>query len=229
MTWASTKGTSEPDKKKAEKKFSDKTFDAHDVHGKIAQDMIRSDRRIILGSGSPRRRELMEGLGINFTVDTGNDFVEKFSADTPHEEIPVQLSIGKSRGFHRPLEDDEILVTADTLVLCGNEVLGKPRDREDACRMLRLLSGRGHEVITAVTIRDTAHEVTFSDRTTVRFRTLSEEEINFYVDRFRPFDKAGAYGVQEWIGYIGITGIEGSFYTVMGLPVHRVYEELQRF
>ena len=160
----------------------------------------------------------MEGLGINFTVDTGNDFVEKFSADTPHEEIPVQLSIGKSRGFHRPLEDDEILVTADTLVLSGNEVLGKPRDREDACRM-----------ITAVTIRDTAHEVTFSDRTTVRFRTLSEEEINFYVDRFRPFDKAGAYGVQEWIGYIGITGIEGSFYTVMGLPVHRVYEELQRF
>lgn len=187
------------------------------------------NKKIILGSGSPRRKELLEGLGLGFEVDIGNSFREEYSPDTPHEQIPVLLSKGKSHGFHRQLTDNEILLTADTLVLCGDEVMGKPHDRADAIRMLRNLSGRPHKVITAVTIRDISHEVTFSDTAIVHFKQLSDSEIGHYVDCCRPYDKAGAYGIQEWIGYIGITGIEGSFYTIMGLPVHRVYEELMRF
>ena len=188
-----------------------------DLHGK----------RLILGSGSPRRRELLAGLGVEFTVDTGNTFEERTDPAVPHREIPVRMSEGKSLGFHRPLEADEWLLTSDTLVLCGDLVLGKPHGREDAVRMLRTLSGRTHEVITAVTLRDSDGRMkTLSDVTRVMFRPLTEAEISYYVDRFKPFDKAGAYGIQEWIGYAAITGIEGSFYTVMGLPVHRVYELL---
>lgn len=186
-------------------------------------------RHIILASASPRRRELLAGLGLEFEVDTRNCFEEKYSPDTPHRDIPLVLSQGKSHGFHRPLKEDEILITADTLVLCGNEVLGKPYDREDAVRMLRLLSGRGHEVITGVTIRDAHHEESFSDTCTVHFASLTDEEINYYIDNYHPFDKAGAYGIQEWIGYAAITGISGSYFTVMGLPVHRVYQELKKF
>lgn len=187
------------------------------------------DKHIILGSASPRRRELLSGLGIDFEVDTGNTFVEEFSADTPHREIPLLLSRGKSYGFHRELRDGEILITADTLVLCGDEVLGKPHDREDAQRMLHLLSGRSHEVITGVTIRSTERVETFADCCEVHFAPLSDEEISWYIDNCRPFDKAGAYGIQEWIGYAAITGISGSYFTVMGLPVHRVYQELKKF
>ena len=139
------------------------------------------------------------------------------------------MSKGKSHGFHRQLEENEILITSDTMVLCGTEVLGKPHSREDAVRMLEMLSGHGHEVITAVTIRTSGREITFSDTTKVFFSPLSEEDIEFYVDRFRPFDKAGAYGIQEWIGYAGIESIEGSFYTVMGLPTHLVYRHLKDF
>ena len=186
-------------------------------------------KKIILGSGSPRRRELLHGLDIDFEVDTLNDFKEEYSLDTPHVKIPELLSRGKSHGFHRPLSDDEILITSDTLVLCGDKVMGKPHSREEAVMMLRTLSGREHQVITAVTIRDNARETTFSDTATVHFKPLSDEEINYYIDRYKPVDKAGAYGIQEWIGYIGITGITGSFYTIMGFPVHRVYEELRKF
>ena len=143
--------------------------------------------------------------------------------------IPELMSVGKSHGFHRSLAPDEILITSDTMVLCGDKILGKPHGTEDAANMLRLLSGRTHEVITAVTLRDSSREETFSDTAKVTFKTLSEEEINYYIEKYRPFDKAGAYGIQEWIGYIGITGIEGSFYTIMGFPVCRVYEELKKF
>lgn len=190
---------------------------------------ILKGKRIILGSGSPRRRELLSGLDFDFEVDTGNSFEESYSPDTPHELIPVLMSHGKSHGFHRPLEADEILVTSDTMVLCGNEVLGKPHSREEAVRMLRLLSGRSHSVITAVTIRDICREETFTDTTEVTFKNLGEDEIEYYIDHCKPFDKAGAYGVQEWIGYIGITSISGSFYTVMGFPVHLVYEHLKNW
>lgn len=190
-----------------------------DTHGK----------RIILASNSPRRKELLAALDIDFTVDTGTSFVETYSPDTPHERVPELMSRGKSLGFHRELDSDEILVTSDTMVLCGKEILGKPVDREDAERMLKLLSGREHQVITAVTIRDKEHEKTFSVTSSVFFKELSNSEIDYYIDTYKPFDKAGAYGIQEWIGYIGITGIEGSFYNVMGFPTQRFYDELQSF
>ena len=192
-------------------------------------------KRIILGSNSPRRRELLSGLNIDFTVDTDTDFKESFDAGIPFPEIPVRMSEGKSRGFHRPLSDDEILITADTVVILPEtpgrpaEILGKPKDRADAVRMLRDLSGREHAVVTAVTLRDSCREETFSDTTLVWFKELTDSEIDYYVDTFKPFDKAGAYGVQEWIGYIGITRLEGSYFNVVGFPVHRVYDALLRF
>lgn len=190
-----------------------------DTHGK----------KIILASNSPRRRELLAALDIDFTIDTLTSFVETYPQDTPHEKVPELMSRGKSLGFHRPLDADEILVTSDTMVLCGKEILGKPSDRPDAVRMLKLLSGREHQVITAVTIRDFKREKTFSVTSNVFFKQLSDKEIYYYIDTYKPFDKAGAYGIQEWIGYIGITGIEGSFYNVMGFPTQRFHDELLDF
>lgn len=186
-------------------------------------------KKIILASGSPRRRELLSGLGIDFEVDTHNSFEEKFAPETPHRDVPALMSEGKSAGFHRPLEADEILITSDTMVLLDGLIMGKPHSREEAVRMLEALSGREHEVVTAVTIRDCSRKITFTDTTTVDFKTLTSEEIDYYIDNYKPYDKAGAYGIQEWIGYIGITGIHGSYFNVMGFPVHRVYDELQNF
>ena len=192
-------------------------------------------KRIILASGSPRRRELLKGLDIDFEVDTRNSFEESFSADTPADQVPVLMAEGKSAGFHRPLADDEILITADTMVILPpfngrpGEILGKPKDAEDAARMLRDLSGREHHVTTAVTIRSNFRKDTFTTTTEVWFKKLSEEEIAYYIDNYKPFDKAGAYAIQEWIGHIGITRIEGSYFNVVGFPVQRVWEHLQSF
>lgn len=191
-------------------------------------------KKIILGSGSPRRRELLGGLDIPFTVDTGNTFEESPEPGVEAHLVPVHMSVGKSRGFHRGLSPDEVLITADTVVICSDAsdsriVLGKPHSREEAVAMLERLSGRTHEVVTAVTIRDSVREETFTDSTLVTFDELSDEDINYYIDRYKPFDKAGAYGIQEWIGYAAISGIEGSFYNVMGFPVHKVYRELKKF
>lgn len=191
--------------------------------------MDTKGKKIILGSNSPRRKELLAGLDIGFAVDTGNTFEENYDSGTPHEKIPEVLSEGKSYGFHRSLEEDEILITSDTLVLCGDRVMGKPHSREEAIDMLRHLSGRGHKVITAVTLRDNQHRTTSSDTAIVHFKKLSDKEIEYYVDNYKPYDKAGAYGIQEWIGYIGIGKIEGSYFTIMGLPVHLVYDELLKF
>ena len=191
-----------------------------DLHGK----------HIILASGSPRRRELLKGLDIDFEVDTNNNFKESFTADIPFEEVPRLMSEGKSAGFHRPLKEGEILITADTMVILpGKEILGKPKDREDAFRMLRDLSGRSHLVITAVTIRDLQKKETFTATSEVWFKDLTDDEITYYVDTYKPYDKAGAYAIQEWIGHIGIRRIEGSYFNVVGFPVQRVYEALQRF
>ena len=190
-----------------------------DLHGK----------KVILASASPRRRELLSGLDVPFEVDTRNGFSENFAPDTPHEEIPVLMSEGKSHGFWRPLEAGEILITSDTMVLLDGLVMGKPHSRRDAEDMLRKLSGRTHEVVSAVTVRDAFHEETISDVTRVAFRPFTEEEINYYIDKYVPFDKAGGYGIQEWIGYAACTGIEGSFYNVMGFPVHKVYALLKKF
>jgi septum formation protein len=186
-------------------------------------------KKLILASNSPRRRELLAGLNVDFEVDTRNNFEENFSPDVPHSQVPALMSEGKSKGFHRPLENDEILITSDTMVLLDGLIMGKPHSREEAVQMLRTLSGRTHEVITAVTVRDCTRSETVTDSTLVHFRELRDEEIFYYVDTFRPYDKAGAYGIQEWIGYAAITGISGSFYNVMGFPVHKVYEELIKF
>lgn len=188
------------------------------------------EKHIILASGSPRRKELLGGLDLPFEVDTLNSFDEHWSPDTPHKQVPRLMSQGKSHGFHRPLEEDEILITADTMVFLGDLLLGKPHSREQAIDMLQDLSGNIHEVITSVTLRDgLGHEETFEDSTLVTFRELSLGEIEYYIDHYRPYDKAGAYGVQEWIGYTAITGLQGSFYNVMGFPVHKVYQELKKF
>lgn len=186
-------------------------------------------KKIILASNSPRRQELLRGLDVEFTVDTGNTFEESSEPGVDPEQVPADMALGKSRGFHRPLEDDELLITADTVVIVDDKVLGKPHSREEAIDMLRLLSGREHKVVTAVTMRSNSLEESFSDCTLVRFEDMKDEDISYYVDTYKPFDKAGAYGIQEWIGYALISSIEGSFYTVMGFPVHRVYRELPKF
>lgn len=187
------------------------------------------NKKIILASGSPRRKELLAGINIDFEVDTHNNFEEKYDIGTPQEKIPEVLSEGKSFGFHRPLKPDEILITSDTLVLCKDLIMGKPHSYKEAFDMLRYLSGRSHKVITGVTLRNSERHITFSDTAIVHFKTLSDSEIEYYINNFKPFDKAGAYGIQEWIGYIGIEKIEGSYFTIMGLPVHLVYRELLKF
>lgn len=186
-------------------------------------------KKIILGSNSPRRKELLAGLDIDFEVDTRNNFEEIYDPQTLHERIPEVLSEGKSYGFHRELAEDEILITSDTLVLCEDRVMGKPHDHDEAADMLRFLSGRQHKVITAITLRDRERCSTVSDTAVVWFKELSDSEIEYYIEEYKPFDKAGAYGIQEWIGYMGISKIEGSYFTIMGLPVHLVYQELIRF
>ena len=191
--------------------------------------MDTNGKRIILGSGSPRRRELLGGLDIEFEVDTRNNFEEKYPEDTPLETIPAVLSEDKSMGFHRELSENEILMTSDTLVLCGERVMGKPHSREEAIDMIKTLSGRSHKVITAVTVLDCSRMKTMSDTAHVHFKVLTDSQIEYYIDNYRPYDKAGAYGIQEWIGYIGIDRIEGSYFTIMGLPVHLAYELLTEF
>ena len=186
--------------------------------------------RIILGSGSPRRRELLAGLGLDFTVEPQTSFVENNEANLPTAEIAEYMAKGKSFG-HRALADDELLITSDTIVLIPDMdlVLGKPSDRSDAIAMLESLSGRKHVVETGVCIRTNRKCVSFTAFSDVYFKSLTREEIEYYVDHCRPYDKAGSYGVQEWMGYAGITKIEGSFYNVMGLPVQRLYDELMKF
>ena len=182
--------------------------------------MDLKDKKIILASNSPRRKELLAGLNVSFEVDTRNNFEEVYDPTTPQERIPEVLS---------EVTEDEILITSDTVVLCGDRVMGKPHSREEAYDMLRFLSGREHKVITAITIRDVHQCRTSSDTAIVRFKELTDKEILYYIDNYKPFDKAGAYGIQEWIGYIGIGQIKGSFFTIMGLPVHLVYKELLEF
>ncbi|MBO4558437.1 MAG: septum formation protein Maf [Bacteroidales bacterium] len=191
--------------------------------------MNLNGKKVILASNSPRRRELLAGLNVEFTVDTRTSFEESIPEDVPHTAVPALMSLGKSRGFWRELAQDEILITADTMVLLDNLIMGKPHSRQEAVEMLQSLSGRTHTVITAVTVRDAAHCETVSDSTLVTFRVLTQEEIDYYIDTCKPFDKAGAYGVQEWLGYAACTGMEGSFYNVMGFPVHKVYDELIKF
>ena len=182
--------------------------------------------KVILASGSPRRRELMAGLGVNYEVRILPDVDESYPDTSQGEEIPLYIAKEKADAYIPMMQPDELIITADTIVWLDGEVLGKPRDREDALQMLRTMSGRTHEVFTGVCITTTDWQRSFTAQTEVRFATLSEDEIIYYVDNFKPMDKAGAYGVQEWIGFIGVENISGSYYNIMGLPVQKLYREL---
>ena len=182
--------------------------------------------KVILASGSPRRRELMAGLGVNYEVRILPDVDESYPDTLQGEEIPLYIAKEKANAYIPMMQPDELIITADTIVWLDGKVLGKPRDREDALQMLRTMSGRTHEVFTGVCITTTDWQRSFTAQTEVRFATLSEDEIIYYVDNFKPMDKAGAYGVQEWIGFIGVENISGSYYNIMGLPVQKLYREL---
>ena len=185
--------------------------------------------RIILASKSPRRQELLRGMGVDFEILT-KETPEDYPNDLPLDEVPKYLSLQKSLAFNDDeLPADYLLITSDTVVICEGEILGKPKDREDATRMLELLSGKTHHVVTGVTVRSTEKTESFAVRSDVTFAQLDAEEIDYYIEHCKPFDKAGAYGIQEWIGYVGISGLEGSFYNVMGLPTRKLYQCLKSF
>jgi len=185
--------------------------------------------QIILASASPRRKQLLQELGVNFRVQP-KDIEEHFDANLSPELVAEQLSESKALAFsEEELDEKTIIITADTVVTIDGVILGKPKDAEEAREMLRRLSGRSHEVITGVTLRSATKMETFSVVTKVFFKELSDEEIDYYITNFKPFDKAGAYGIQEWIGHIAVERIEGSYFNVMGLPTHRLYMELHTF
>jgi septum formation protein len=184
--------------------------------------------KIILASRSPRRQQLLRELGLKFDVVI-REYLETYPEGLNGEEIAMHVAHEKAVSFKDEISDNEIVIAADTIVWCNDRVLGKPVDLEDAKHILKEISGNTHEVITGVTIFSLSKELTFSDSTKVTFEALSEEEICFYVDEFKPYDKAGAYGIQEWIGLIACSHIDGSYFNVVGLPVQRLYKELQKF
>ena len=184
--------------------------------------------KVILASNSPRRKELLAGLGVDYEVRTLPDVDESYPDTLQGADIPLYIAKEKADAYRNMLQPGELMITADTIVWLDGRVLGKPKDREDALCMLRDMSGRTHEVFTGVCITTTEWQRSFAAQTEVRFAELSEEEITYYGDKFQPMDKAGAYGVQEWIGFIGVENISGSYYNIMGLPVQRIYNELKR-
>jgi septum formation protein len=185
--------------------------------------------RIILASNSPRRKELLEGLGLAFEIYVIPGIDESFPAGLRPEEAPCFIARKKAEAYIPGMKANDLIITADTIVVLDGEILEKPRDREDAVRMLKKLSGRTHTVVTGVVISAVHRQVDFSVASEVVFAVLDDDEINYYLDTHRPYDKAGAYGIQEWIGYVGVRAIHGSFYNVMGLPVQRLYQELKSF
>ena len=179
----------------------------------------------MLASNSPRRKELLSGLNKSITIRVKSDIDESYPSTLSALDVPEYLS--KKKASNYKVADNEILITADTLVIVDNTILGKPKDEKEAFKMLRLLSNKNHTVATGVCLKTSEKDISFTDITEVCFKKLSDEEINYYVSQFKPFDKAGSYGIQEWIGYIGITSIKGSYFNVMGLPIHRVYEKIK--
>ena len=191
--------------------------------------MSFKDYHIILASNSPRRRELLRGLDIAFDVRVQPDIAEDYPADTAPADVAVYISREKANAYKDTIAENELIITADTVVIVGNEILGKPHDDAEAKEMLHKISGRKHQVVTGVCLTTTEKQRCFSVSTDVTFKNLKEEEIDYYIETYSPLDKAGAYGIQEWIGYIGVTALEGSYFNVMGLPVQRIWEELNRF
>lgn len=188
-----------------------------------------SKYKIILASNSPRRKELLGGLGLTFEVKTLPGIDESYPSGLMGEEIPMHISSKKAQAYDNQLTDDVLLITADTIVYLNGLVLGKPVDEADAIDMLTRLSGCTHEVITGVTIKANQKAKSFSVVSKVTFASLTAEEIRYYVQHYKPYDKAGAYGIQEWIGFVGVQSLEGSYFNVMGLPIQRLYQELKEF
>lgn len=183
--------------------------------------------RIILASNSPRRKELLAGLDVDFEVRVIQDIDESYPETLPTADIAEYISQKKAAAYRQTMAADELVITADTIVVSGHDVLGKPQDDDEARRMLHRLSGCTHQVITGVTLTTQKEQKSFSVKTDVTFKVLSDEEIDYYIRKYHPSDKAGAYGIQEWIGYIGVVELHGSYFNVMGLPVQRIYEALR--
>ncbi len=183
-------------------------------------------KKIILASNSPRRKELLAGLGFDFEVRVLKGVDESYPETLEACKVPEYIAREKARAYS--IGDDEIVITADTVVIVDDVILGKPHSRDEAHRMLRMLSGRKHSVVTGVCISDSSGQRCLSVKTDVEFKQLDDAEIYYYIDNYHPYDKAGAYGIQEWIGYVGVVSITGSYFNVMGFPVQRIYEELTR-
>ena len=184
---------------------------------------------IILASGSPRRKLLMESVGLSFATFTDIEVDEDYPKDLTGADITAYLASKKADAYPKPLLQNEILITADTIVCQGDVVLLKPADREDAVAILKKISGNTHSVFTGVHIRSKDDSLSFVASTEVKFGKLTGEEIDYYIDNYKPYDKAGSYGIQEWIGYVGVEEIHGSYFNVMGLPIHMLYRELEKF
>ena len=191
--------------------------------------MVDCRYRIILASNSPRRKELLAGLDIPFEVRVLDGIDESYPITLPTKEIASFISKKKADAYQQTMAADELIITADTIVVLGQEVMGKPKDAVEAKRMLHELSGKTHQVITGVCLTTRERQQSFSVETDVTFKVLTDVEIDYYISHYRPFDKAGAYGIQEWIGHVGVTGMNGSYFNVMGLPVQRIYEALKAF
>lgn len=185
--------------------------------------------RVVLASNSPRRKLLLSGLDIPFEVKVLPDIDESYPHDLPLVQVAEYIAREKAGAYKPLMKADELIITADTIVIAAGEVMGKPKDADDVRRMLGILSNRTHQVVTGVCMMTAERQTSFSALTDVTFKQLTDEEIAYYLENYRPYDKAGAYGVQEWIGYIGVSAINGSFYNVMGFPIQRIYNELAKF
>ena len=185
--------------------------------------------KILLASNSPRRREIMELLRVPFTVVTMDGIDESYPKDLEADKVSEYIANKKADAFLHKIGENELIITADTVVICDDKILGKPKDSKEAITMLKFLSGKTHKVTTGVTVATKEKRISFSSESYVTFADLTEDEIRYYVDTYHPFDKAGAYGIQEWIGAVAVAKIDGSFYNVMGLPVHRLYQTLKKF
>lgn len=188
-----------------------------------------SDYKIILASNSPRRKELLSGLDIEYTIELLPDIDESYPKSLEGKDIAIYIATNKAKAYISKLEKETLLITADTIVILEGKVYGKPKDEAEAMQMLRELSGKTHEVITGVCITTKEKQKAFAVSSEVRFANLEESEITYYVNKYKPLDKAGAYGVQEWIGYIAVEYISGSYFNIMGLPIQRLYQELKRW
>lgn len=193
----------------------------------VKRNSFRMVKKLLLASNSPRRKELLAGLDIPLEVVKLKDIDETHPADLLGADIPLHIARLKMQAYDLQLSAGEVLVTADTIVWCDGKEMGKPKDAAEAHRMLRMLSGHTHQVYTAVCLRSSVDHIEFVCGTDVTFAVLTDEQISYYIEQYKPFDKAGAYGIQEWIGYVGVTHLEGSYFNVMGLPVQKLYTALQ--